>query len=106
RAELCSLPGSAFVPGQRHRHSEHQFIAARVSYEERRVRGILFYFLAQTINMRLKCVGCNLRIVTPDLVEQHIARYRFLSGSIEIAQHCGLLLGQPHLLSSWIDQEL
>jgi hypothetical protein len=58
--------GSAFVRVQRHRCSGHQFIAARVSYEERRVGGILFYFLAQTIDMRLKCVGCNPRIVTPD----------------------------------------
>ena len=40
-------------------HSRHQLVPARVRYEDRWVGGILFYFLAQTIDVSFKRMRCD-----------------------------------------------
>jgi len=44
-------------------------------------------------------MGGDAGIVTPDLLQQHLARNRALAGAIEITQDRGFLLGQPYLVA-------
>src|SRR6516165_10600971 len=87
-------------------HSRQQLVPTCVGYENRGVGSILLYFLPQTIDMSLKGMRREARIVAPHLVEQHVARNWLLFGPIQITQDPSLLLGQSHLFAGRIDQEL
>src|SRR6516164_11832789 len=56
--------------------------------------------------MRLERVRGDAGIVTPDLQQQRLTRYRTLTGAIEIAQDRGFLFRQADLVALLVEQDL
>src|ERR1700726_1845924 len=85
------------------RNSWHQFVAAGLGDQDCGAGGIPLDFLPQPVDVRFQRVRGDARIVAPDLLQQHLARYRPLAGAIEIAQDRGLLFGEPNLVALGIE---
>src|SRR5215471_6667988 len=86
--------------------SRHQLVAAGFGHQDGGAGGIPFDLLPQSVDVRLERVGGDAGIVAPDFLQQHLARDRPLAGAIEVAQDCGLLLGQADLVALGMEQEL
>src|SRR3569833_274331 len=84
----------------------HQLVAAGIGNQDRRAAGVLLDLLPQTVDMRFERVGGHAGIVAPDLLEQGLARHRFLPGAIEKAKDRGFLLGQPDLVALRTHEQL
>src|ERR1700730_1954411 len=84
----------------------HELVAAGFGHQERRVRRILLDFLPQPVNMRLQRVGGDARIVAPDFLQQHLARYRILPRAVEIAKNRGFLFREAHFRAALVHEEL
>src|SRR5262245_30215837 len=59
----------------------HQFVAACLGDQDGGSGGVLLELLPQPINVRLERVSGDTGIVTPDLLQQRLARYRALTGA-------------------------
>src|SRR5262249_60806185 len=53
----------------------------------------------QPVNARLERVRGDTGIVTPDLLQQRLARYRALTGAVEIAQDRRFLFREPDFVA-------
>ena len=56
--------------------------------------------------MRLERVRGDTGIVTPDLLQQRLTRYRALIGPVEIAQDRRFLFREPDFVALLIEQDL
>src|SRR5262245_14555615 len=84
----------------------HQLVAAGVCYQNRRIRRIFLDLLPQSVNMGLKRMGGDARVVTPHLLQQRLARHWPLPGTIEIAQDGGFFFSEPNLAAFGTHQQL
>src|SRR5580658_2892042 len=86
--------------------SRHQFVATGFGNQDRGRGRILLDLLPQSIDVRLQRVRSHARIITPDLLQQRLARYRPLAGAIKIAKDRGLLLRQTDFIALGVEQDL
>src|SRR4029077_13729015 len=77
--------------------SWHQFVATGLRHQYLGIGRILLDLLAQAINVGLQSVGGDTLIVTPDFLQQRLARHRQLSGPVQEAKDRSFLLGQSYL---------
>src|SRR5262249_36286198 len=68
--------------------------------------GVILELLPQPINVRLERVRGDTGIVTPDLLQQRLTRYRTLIGPVEIAQDRRFLFREPDFVALLIEQDL
>ena len=92
-------------PKRRRRALElgHQLVAACLGVQDGRSGGVLLELLPQPINVRLERVRGDTGIVTPDLLQQRLARYRALIGPVEIAQYRRFLFREPDFVALLIE---
>src|SRR5262245_14458688 len=83
----------------------HQFVAACLGDQDGGSGGVLLELLPQPINVRLERVSGDTGIVTPDLLQQRLARYRALTGAVEIAQDRRFLFREPAFVALLIEQD-
>src|SRR5215218_252515 len=86
--------------------SRHQLVAAGIGDQYRRTGGVFLDLLPQPVNVGLERVGGDAGIVSPDLLQQCLARHRPLPGAIEITQDRGFLFGQADLAALGTHQQL
>src|SRR6476620_7465137 len=84
----------------------HQLVAAGLGNQQLSLRGVLLDLLPQPINMSLECVRGDASVVSPHLMQQHVARDHPLAGAIEIFEDRRLFLGEPDLAAIAVDQQL
>src|SRR5215510_10319753 len=94
-------------PKRRRRALElgHQLVAACLGDQDGGSGGVLLELLPQPINVRLERVRGDTGIVTPDLLQQGLARYRALTGAVEIAQDRRFLFREPDFVALLIEQD-
>src|SRR6516164_3910558 len=84
----------------------HQLVAACLGDQDGGSGGVLLELLPQPVNVRLERVRGDTGIVTPDLLQQRLARYRALTGAVEIAQDRRFLSREPDFIALLIEQDL
>src|SRR4029077_9277795 len=83
----------------------HQRVTARFGDQDGRAGGVFLDLLPQPVDVRLERVSGEPGIVPPDFLQQGLARYRTLAGTIKISQDGGLLIREPHLVALGIEQD-
>src|SRR3990167_9804671 len=73
-------------------------IAAAVGDQDGGTGRILLDLLAQAVDVGFERMRRDARVVTPDLVQQDIARHRAVTGTKKVFQDRGFLVGEPDLL--------
>ncbi|VTZ62330.1 hypothetical protein EMEDMD4_370194 [Sinorhizobium medicae] len=86
-------PGHAAIS-----HLRNDLVAAVFCHQNLGIGRVALDFLAEPVDMRLKSMGGDAGIVTPDLFQEHVAGNHLLVGTIEIADDRGFLFRQPDLL--------
>lgn len=78
----CDVGRPTWIGRSRHVVLCHQTVAPAFGNQQPRVGWIGFNLLPQAINMGFQRVRCDTRIVTPNLVQQHIARHNAIGRPI------------------------
>ena len=88
-------------PKRRQRALElgHQLVAACLGDQNSGSGGVLLELLPQPVDVRLERVRGDTGVVTPDLLQQRLARYRALTGAVEIAQDRRFLFREPDFVA-------